>query len=81
MADFVLTEMERLAPPERWVARRVRLEHANGLTGPRIERARKMGVVVAQPRPTSPIRAWTAAGIRVAYGSDSGFPPFAASPE
>lgn len=78
MAELVLTEMERLAPPERWVDRRVRLEHANGLTGPRVERARRMGIVIVQPRPTSPIRAWRAAGIKVAYGSDSGFPPFVA---
>ena len=35
-------------------------------------------MVIAQPRLTSPIRAWTDAGIPVAYGSDSGFPPFVA---
>jgi predicted amidohydrolase YtcJ len=78
MAEAVLTEMESLAPPERWAGVRVRIEHANGLTGPRLERARRLGVVVAQARPTAPYRAWVTAGLPVAYGSDMGFPPFAA---
>ncbi len=78
MAERVLTLMEEMAPPSRWAPRRVRIEHGNGLTGPRIARARKLGIVIAQPRPSSPIRAWIAAGIPVAYGSDMGFPPFVA---
>lgn len=78
MAEQVLTVMEDMAPPERWAPLRVRFEHGNGLTGARIARAKRLGIVIAQPRPTSPIRAWTEAGISVAYGSDMGFPPFAA---
>lgn len=78
MAEQVLTIMEEMAPPERWAPLRVRFEHGNGLTGNRIARARRLGIVIAQPRPTSPIRAWVAAGIPVAYGSDMGFPPFVA---
>lgn len=78
MAEQVLTIMEELSPPERWAPLRVRFEHGNGLTGPRIARAKRLGIVIAQPRPTSPIRAWVRAGIPVAYGSDMGFPPFVA---
>lgn len=33
---------------------------------------------MGQPRPTSPSRIWREVGITVAYGSDSGFPPFVA---
>lgn len=78
MAEAVLDLMEALAPAERWAPLRVRIEHANGLTGDRVARARRLGIVIAQPRPTSPIRTWVEAGIPVAYGSDSGFPPFVA---
>ena len=78
MAEQVLTIMEEMAPPERWAPLRVRFEHGNGLTGTRIARAKRLGIVIAQPRPTSPIRAWVKAGIPVAYGSDMGFPPFVA---
>ena len=38
-ADVVLTEMEKLATPTRWALLRVRLEHANGITGPNVDRA------------------------------------------
>lgn len=76
MAIVVLNEMERMAPPERWQKARVRLEHANGIVGPQLERAKRLGIVLAQPRPTAPIRQWLRAGIPVAYGSDMGFPPF-----
>jgi predicted amidohydrolase YtcJ len=78
MAERVLTLMEDMAPPDRWVPLRVRIEHGNGLTGARIERAKRLGIVIAQPRPTSPVREWIDAGIPVAYGSDMGFPPFVA---
>lgn len=77
MAD-VLDQMEQLAPAEQWLPLRVRVEHANGLIDEQIARAARLGIVIAQPRPTSPIRAWIDAGIPVAYGSDSGFPPFVA---
>lgn len=78
MTNIVLTEMEKLAPAERWRPLRVRIEHANGLIGPNLARAKRLGIVIAQPRPTSPIRTWVAAGVPVAYGSDMGFPPFVA---
>ena len=77
MAGSVLDEMERMAPPERWRRTRVRLEHANGIVGPQFERAKRLGIVLAQPRPTAPIKQWLRAGVPVAYGSDMGFPPFA----
>lgn len=77
-AELVVAHMEKLAPARRWRPLRLRIEHANGLVGPRLERAAQLGIVIAQPRPTSPIRAWLAAGVTVAYGSDSGFPPFEA---
>lgn len=77
-AELVLDEMEALAPAEQWRQRRVRIEHANGISGSRVARAAALGIVIGQPRPTSPIRSWREAGIPVAYGSDSGFPPFVA---
>ena len=77
MAGLVLDEMERMAPPERWRRARVRLEHANGIVGPELERSKRLGIVLAQPRPTAPIGGWLRAGVPVAYGSDMGFPPFA----
>lgn len=70
--------MEALAPDSAWRARRVRFEHANGVVGPLVARAGRMGVVVAQPRGGAPYRAWRAAGIEVAYGSDMLRNPFLA---
>ena len=77
-AELVVADMEKLAPARRWRPLRLRIEHGNGLVGTRLERAARLGIVIAQPRPTSPIRAWLATGVTVAYGSDSGFPPFSA---
>ncbi len=77
MIGIVLDEMEKMAAPERWRPARVRIEHANGVVGRELDRAKRFGIVVAQPRPTSPIRQWLRAGVPVAYGSDMGFPPFA----
>lgn len=77
-AELVLSEMEAMAPPDQWRQRRVRIEHGNGIIGSRVARAAALGIVIGQPRPTSPIRSWREAGIPVAYGSDSGFPPFVA---
>jgi predicted amidohydrolase YtcJ len=74
-SDLVLTQMELLAPADRWQALRVRIEHGN-ITGDRVDRAKKLGIVIAQPRPAAPFRSWLTAGIPVAYGSDSRFPPF-----
>ena len=76
-AVVVLNLMEALAPDSAWRAHRVRFEHGNGVTGPQIARARRLGVVIAQPRPESaPLHSWEEAGIPVAYGSDMLRNPF-----
>ena len=46
--DEVLSTMERLAPAERWTRLRVRIEHGEFVSGDRIGRARRLGVVVVQ---------------------------------
>jgi len=77
MTDEVLDLMEKLAPAERWRPLRVRFEHGDGLTTQqRMERAHRLGIVVAQPRPGRPFRALLEAGIPLAYGSDGGMGPF-----
>jgi predicted amidohydrolase YtcJ len=77
MTDEVLNEMEKLAPVETWRPLRVRFEHGDGFTTPeRMVRARKLGIVIAQPRPGRPWKALEAAGIPLAYGSDSGMAPW-----
>src|SRR4030095_5446286 len=43
-SEFVLTQMESLAPAERWRALRVRIEHGVSVPGDRLERATKMGM-------------------------------------
>ena len=76
-AALVLNIMEALAPDSAWRPHRVRFEHANGITGPQIARALRLGVVVAQPRVESaPLRTWQEAGLPVAYGSDMLRNPF-----
>lgn len=76
---FVLERMRRLAPPEEWKPRRVRLEHAS-LTGDDLRHAVEMGVVTGQPRFDSvPLRTMLDGGMVIAYGSDEGsYPPFVA---
>jgi predicted amidohydrolase YtcJ len=77
MTDEVLDEMEKLAPPEKWLPLRVRIEHASGFTTPaRLARAKKLGLVIAQPRPGRPFRTILETGIPLAYGSDGGMAPF-----
>jgi predicted amidohydrolase YtcJ len=73
-AGVLLDLMERLAPAERWRALRLRIEHANGITGSTVDRARALGIVIAQFRPTAPLKIWRQAGLPLAYGSDGGFP-------
>ncbi|HEY0780765.1 MAG TPA: amidohydrolase family protein, partial [Gemmatirosa sp.] len=76
-AALVLNIMEALAPDSVWRPRRVRFEHGGQIAGPQIARARRLGVVIAQPRAEgAPLRAWTSAGIPVAYGSDMLRNPF-----
>lgn len=47
-AALVLHTMQTLAPAERWRARRVRMEHGDGLTPDLIPLAQRLGVVVTQ---------------------------------
>jgi predicted amidohydrolase YtcJ len=77
MTDQVMDQMERMAPAETWRPLRVRFEHGDGFTTPeRMERAKKLGIVIAQPRPGRPWKALEAAGIPLAYGSDNGMEPW-----
>jgi len=76
-AALVLDAMEALAPDSVWRARRLRWEHGGGLIGPQVARARRLGVVIGQPRAESaPLHGWMVAGIPVAYGSDNLRNPF-----
>lgn len=77
MTDEVMDEMEKLASADTWRPLRVRFEHGDGFTTrERMERARKLGIIVAQPRPGPPWKALEAAGIPLAYGSDGGMDPW-----
>ena len=69
--EIVLREMKELAPESTWRSRRLRIEHAPGVTGPNIELARRLGVVLTQPRVDGvQMGAWVRAGIPLAHGSD-----------
>ena len=46
--DLLLSSMERLAPAERWLALRVRIEHGEFLTRDRLARAKRLGIVNVQ---------------------------------
>ena len=74
--ELVLSAMESLAPDSVWRAKRVRFEHGNGVVGAQVGRARRLGIVIAQPREGSPFATWTRAGIPLAYGSDNLRNPF-----
>ena len=77
MTDQVMDQMEKMAPAETWRPLRVRFEHGDGFTTPeRMQRAKKLGIVLAQPRPGRPWKALQAAGIPLAYGSDNGMEPW-----
>ena len=45
----VLNLMESMGSAAEWQRRRVRMEHANGIVGADVERARRLGIVIAQP--------------------------------
>jgi predicted amidohydrolase YtcJ len=78
MTDELLSAMERLAPASQWRPLRVRIEHGNGLSDPRLAaRAAQLGVIVAQPRPGLRFKTLADAGLLMAYGSDVGLSPFA----
>lgn len=85
--DRVLNMMEQLAPPASWSAKRVRIEHGDGIGKDAFERVARLGVVVTQ-NPTHlaipPIagkkmldhevvlKGFVSAGIPLALGSDGG---------
>ena len=73
---LVLDAMASLAPDSVWRTRRVRIEHASRLNGPLVARARRMGVLIAQPRTSASYRSWLDSGIPVGYGSDGQPNPF-----
>ena len=74
--ELVLSAMESLASDSVWRSRRVRFEHGNGVVGAQVERVRRLGIVIAQPRIGTPLRSWMHAGIPLAYGSDNLRNPF-----
>lgn len=75
---YILDAMEKIAPAERWRSLLPRIEHSQGLKGDLLRRAAELGIIVAQPRQSAPMRELTSAGITVAYGSDEAFSPFLA---
>ncbi|WP_303310064.1 amidohydrolase [Hymenobacter sp. BT730] len=90
-AEVVLQALENNGPAASWPARRVRIEHGDGVINDLIPRAKKLGVVVVQnPMHFSdpqlfhqrwgtsmqPLRSLLAAGIPVALGSDGPLNPF-----
>jgi predicted amidohydrolase YtcJ len=86
--DRLFKAMESLAPVQRWAAKRVRVEHCDGLRADTLAQAARLGVVVTQnpthlppPQPEgaprmcdrlSMLRSLVAAGVPLALGSDGG---------
>lgn len=90
-AEAVLQALEGKGPATSWPARRVRIEHGDGVVADLLPRARALGVVVVQnplhfSEPAlfqkrwgtgmQPFRSLLAAGIPVAIGSDGPLNPF-----
>jgi predicted amidohydrolase YtcJ len=90
--EEVLAAMERSKiPAESWPAKRLRIEHGDGLESDLVARARTLGIVVVQ-NPThfadaelfarrwgtgrQPLRSLLEAGVHVAIGSDGAMNPF-----
>lgn len=77
-ALLVLQLMTELAPDSVWRARRPRFEHGDFVTADLVPTARRLGVIISQPRDgAGRIRMWQRAGLTVAYGSDAPPDPFA----
>jgi predicted amidohydrolase YtcJ len=84
--DRILTTMEQLAPASAWRAKRVRIEHGDGIQPDMIEKVVQFGLVVIQnpthlalPIPGESLasehmllKSFVAAGIPLALGSDGG---------
>ncbi|MEP7298556.1 MAG: amidohydrolase family protein, partial [Burkholderiales bacterium] len=79
--DALLALMESLAPATAWRAKRVRIEHGDGIRPDTLARAARLGVVVIQnpthfPPPPAPSQSLLAsllgAGVPLALGSDGG---------
>lgn len=88
--ETVLNAAETLKPVVDWKAKALRVEHADGLTKPQVERIKNAGVMVVQ-NPThfwfylnnevfnvfdGPFQSLVDAGIDVAIGSDGPLNPF-----
>ena len=85
--DRLLDMMRKLAPDDTWAARRVRIEHGDGMRADTLASARRLDLVVVQ-NPThlalpemeghsmldhpSPLRSVLGAGVPLAFGSDGG---------
>ncbi|TGE27317.1 amidohydrolase [Hymenobacter metallicola] len=90
-AEVVLAALERNGAAGSWPARRVRIEHGDGIIGDLVPRAKALGVVVVQnpshftepqvfhqrwgPK-MQPLGSLLAAGIPLALGSDGPLNPF-----
>lgn len=91
-AEAVFNAMEKVGGKTNWKAKRVRIEHGDGVIDDLIPRAKKLGVIIVQ-NPThfapieglqipqslkklAPFRTLVEAGIPVALGSDGPMNPF-----
>ena len=77
--DRLLKLMAMVAPADVWRAKRVRLEHGDGIRADTIEAVARFGLVVTQnpthltlPGSTPVLRSLLTAGIPLALGSDAG---------
>ncbi|TGE09830.1 amidohydrolase [Hymenobacter fodinae] len=90
-AEVVLQALERNGPAASWPARRMRIEHGDGVVADLLPRAKALGVVIVQ-NPThfgepalfrqrwgtglQPMRSLLMAGVPLAIGSDGPMNPF-----